>query len=157
MRRMFKLLFLGVAGTFLLCFLMALIGTASDNSGSTTSAKVTPVSSPQPVAAAPQEPPVDLNSAASLDEKYDIDAVSHCSVEADDYLRSVAKYDFKWQDTGWFEQKFDSYLKVVPSPGVLVMVSDKAMLQNGFGAYQRVELRCAYDTQAKTATFLIVQ
>jgi len=48
-------------------------------------------------------------------------------------------------------------MKDVPAPGVLVMVTNKVMLQNGFGAYERVELQCAYDIQAKTTTFTIAQ
>jgi hypothetical protein len=29
------------------------------------------------------------------------------------------------------------------------MVSNKVSLQNGFGAYERIELLCDYDTQSK--------
>jgi hypothetical protein len=130
----------------------------------------TPSSSPQPTASGsnpaapkaksvsdPPPRPVDLNNSDSLDQKYGIAASSACEVDADDYLKSAAKYEFKWEETGWLEQKFDKYMKDVPAPGVLVMVTNKVMLQNGFGAFQRVELQCAYDTQAKTTAFTIVQ
>jgi hypothetical protein len=124
---------------------------------SSTLPQPTPVSSASEPTSDPPPPPVDLNDSDALDKKYGIEAMSHCGVEADDYLKSVTKYEFKWEDTGWLEQKFDKYMKDVPEPGVLVMVSNKAMLQNGFGAYERVELQCAYDIQAKTTAFTIAQ
>ena len=98
----------------------------------------------------PSTPTVpDLNDAKALDEKYGIAAVVHCSSEADDYLRSITKYDFKWDETGFLEHKFDKYLLHVVSPGVLTSTSTKAKLQNGFGAYQRIEILCDYDTQTE--------
>ncbi len=90
-----------------------------------------------------------LNDAKALDEKFGTDAFIHCGVEADDYLRGVSKFAFKWDEIGFFEQKFDKYLSHVSSPGVLTMVSSKVSLQNGFGAYERIELLCEYDTQTK--------
>jgi hypothetical protein len=64
-------------------------------------------------------------------------------------LYGAAKYAFKWDEIGFFEQKFDKYLSHVSAPGVLTMISSKVSLQNGFGAYERIELYCDYDTQAK--------
>ena len=92
---------------------------------------------------------IDLTNAEALDDKYGLTAIADCDTEADDYLRSIAKYDFNWDHIGFLETKFEKYLKKAPSPGVLVMVSDKAKLQNGFGAYLHIELFCAYDTQAQ--------
>jgi uncharacterized protein len=92
---------------------------------------------------------LNLSDAKALDEKYGIAAAVHCSSEADDYLRSIAKYDFKWDETGFLESKFNKYLLHVVSPGVLTSTSDKAKLQNGFGAYQRMEILCDYDTQTE--------
>jgi hypothetical protein len=94
-----------------------------------------------------QRPPINLNDATALDNKYDIDANVGCGDGADDYLRQAAKYEFKWDDIGFFESKFDKYLKVVSARGILTLVTDKVSLQNGFGAYQHVELLCYYDTQ----------
>lgn len=102
----------------------------------------------QAAATSPSEQPPALNDAAALDAKYGIPAMSACSVYADDYLRKIAKYDFKWDDVGFLGQKFDKYLQKVRRPGVITMVSDKAKLQNGFGAFQHIELLCDYDTQA---------
>jgi hypothetical protein len=50
---------------------------------------------------------------------------------------------------GFLDQKFDKYRSHVSSSGVLTMISEKASLQNGFGAYHRIELICEYDTQTK--------
>jgi hypothetical protein len=103
----------------------------------------------QPTVSEQHTPSLDLTNAQQLDEKYGVDATVYCSSDADEYLRSVAKYDFKWDDIGFLENKFDKYLKHVAEPGVLVMVSEKAKLQDGFGAYQHVKLLCSYDTQSQ--------
>jgi hypothetical protein len=92
---------------------------------------------------------VDLSDARALDQKFGSDAIVGCAAEADDYLRSVVTYDFKWDDIGFFGIKFDHYLTKVPAPGVLTQVTNKVKLQNGFGAYKHVHLYCDYDTQAK--------
>jgi hypothetical protein len=97
--------------------------------------------------AQPAEAPIDLNDTGALDKKYGIFANGHCESDADDYLRSIAQFDFNWDKTGFLEFKFDRYSKDVQAPGVLTMVSNKAKLQNGFGAYQHIELFCDYDTQ----------
>ncbi|HEX4268875.1 MAG TPA: hypothetical protein VHY36_13385 [Steroidobacteraceae bacterium] len=92
--------------------------------------------------------PVNLKDASALDDKYWIEADGNCSAGADDYLRSIAKWDFKWDKEGFGDIKFDHFLKAVSTPGVLTVVSHKAALQNGFGAYQHIDLLCEYDTQA---------
>jgi hypothetical protein len=110
---------------------------------------VAPKAAPVHKAAPAATVATDLNDAKALDEKFGTDAFIHCGVEADDYLREASKFAFKWDEIGFFDQKFDKYRNHVSSPGVLTMVSNKASLQNGFGAYQRIELLCEYDTQAK--------
>jgi hypothetical protein len=97
----------------------------------------------------PPDSPAILNDAKALDAKYGIEATVFCGSHADDYLRSASQYAFKWDDMAFVEAKFDNYLKVVASPGVLTSVSNKVSLQNGFGAYTRIELFCEYDTQSK--------
>jgi hypothetical protein len=64
-------------------------------------------------------------------------------------LRGASKFAFKWDEIGFFDQKFDKILTHVSSPGILTLASNKVSLQNGFGAYERIELLCKYDTQAK--------
>jgi hypothetical protein len=122
--------------TFCIWFIGNLFG-----SHDTSSSASTP---PQPQAQAP----LDLNSSQSLDDRYGTKAAVSCSVYADDYLRQVSKYTFKWDDIGFLEQKFDKFLVRIDQPGVLIMASNKVSLQNGFGAYQRAQLYCHYDTQA---------
>lgn len=104
-----------------------------------------PKSTPTEEASVPDSLAV-LNSAEALDNKYSGGALV-CASDADEYLRSIAKYDFKWDDMHWYDMKFNSHLTTVKSPGVLTFVSDKAEIQNGFGAYQHIELYCDFDTQ----------
>lgn len=84
---------------------------------------------------------------AWLENKYGTKGALSCASYADDYLRKVAKYSFRWDDIGFFGFKFNSYLKTVSEPGVITYVSNRASLQNGFGAFVRIELLCDYDTQ----------
>jgi hypothetical protein len=130
---------LSILALGIFCILAA--GSMDDNSSAPN-----PTSSSEP-ASVPDGPEV-LNNAKALDDKYGIAAAIECASGADDYLRSIAKYDFKWDDMGMLDTKFDHYLKAVPSPGVLTSTSDKAKLQNGFGAYTHIELFCNYDTQS---------
>lgn len=90
-----------------------------------------------------------LNDAKYLDDHYGVGASIGCADGADEYLRSVAKWDFKWDEIGTLEAKFDKYRAYVKSSGILTSVSKKAKLQNGFGAFQHITLTCDYDTQAK--------
>lgn len=85
-----------------------------------------------------------------LDEKYGLEGPIRCSSGADNYLREIAKFSFKWDETGWLETKFDTYSTLVKAPGVITYSTKKVSLQNGFGAYQRIKLACDYDTQSKT-------
>jgi hypothetical protein len=93
------------------------------------------------------EKSLNLNDPDALYRKYQIYAKSYCESNADAFLRHAAKYDFRWETVGLLGQKFDHYLPKVALPGVLTMVSNRLMLQNGFGAYQRMVLYCSYDTQ----------
>jgi hypothetical protein len=97
----------------------------------------------------PTTDPNILNSSDALAKKYGTIASVYCADEADNYLRSVAKYTFKWDEIGTFDSKFDRFVEQVASPGVLTEASNKVTLQNGFGAYERVEIRCDFDTQKK--------
>lgn len=90
----------------------------------------------------------ELKDANYLDKRYWIQGSSACDVGADDYLRQVAKYDFAWDKTGFLESKFDSYSRMVRSPGILTLITNKAKLSNAFGAFQHVTLMCDFDTQA---------
>lgn len=89
----------------------------------------------------------ELSDSKYLEERYGAEAESLCEVGADDYLRSVAKWDFAW-DEGDKDDRFTQYRTYVKSPGVLTNISHKAKLQNGFGAYKHIVLTCDYDTQS---------
>jgi hypothetical protein len=91
---------------------------------------------------------IDLNNAPALDSRYGTDATAECGIRADEYLRSVSRYDFKWDDVGFLGSKFDKYLEETSKPGVLTLASNKAAIQNAFGAYQRITIFCDFDTQA---------
>jgi hypothetical protein len=96
-----------------------------------------------------EDSPATLNNAEALDAKYGIGAADRCAAGADDYLRSIARHRFQWDDTGMFQNKFDSFEHTVDSPGVLTLTSRKARLSNGFGVFSPIEIYCNYDTQTK--------
>jgi hypothetical protein len=137
---------------------LAAIGQCSDKDSKPAGAPAPAPAASEPAAApAPTVPETtaapavatDLNDAKALDEKYGTDALVYCASDADDYLRGASKFAFKWDEIGFFDQKFDKILTHVSSPGILTLASNKVSLQNGFGAYERIELLCKYDTQAK--------
>jgi hypothetical protein len=88
-----------------------------------------------------------LNSAEALDAKYGLAAAQRCAAGADDYIRSIARYRFNWDETGPLENEFDGFDHSVVSPGVLTLTSHKARLSNGFGVFSPIEIFCNYDTQ----------
>ncbi len=135
---------------------LSVIGQCSDKDSKPASAPApaAPASSQSasaPTAPETPAPPVatDLNDAKALDVKYGTDGLVYCASGADDYLREASRFAIKWDEIGFFEQKFNKFLTHVSSPGILTMVSDRVSLQNGFGAYERIQLYCEYDTQAK--------
>lgn len=120
-------------------------GNNSRSSSNPQNASTDAANPQQPKETTPPPSAAQLSSAQYLDDKYGIGGVSHCDVEADDYLRSIAKYDYAWDKTGFLETKFDHILTHVK----LTFVSQKAKLQNGFGAFQHITLYCDYDTQSE--------
>lgn len=87
----------------------------------------------------------------ALQERFSSDANAVCSVGADNYLRSIARYDFAWDDDakGLLAIKFDKFSKSSAGRGLLTVVSEKAKLANGFGAFSHVNVYCLYDVAAK--------
>lgn len=94
---------------------------------------------------------VNFSSAESIDAAFVSEGISACGFNADDYLRSIAKHDFKWDDDakGFLHEKFGSFRKSVASYGVITYISDKAKLQNGFGAFNPITLYCDYESRQK--------
>ncbi len=105
--------------------------------------------SPRPSTAPQQDSPAALADPRALLDKYGAIAASECSRGADEYVRSVANHGFKWENGGIYDEKFNEYLTVYVAPGVTTSISDKLLLQDGSGAFKRVELFCSYDTQKK--------
>jgi hypothetical protein len=115
-----------------------------------------PRPSPAKASPAPAKKPIDLNSAQALDAEYSMQASVSCESGADDYVRSTAKYGFKWEKSDRFEHEFNNYLREVKTSGILTLESDRLQLQNGFGAYQRMRIYCDYDSlTAKVVSFEI--
>lgn len=102
---------------------------------------------PGPSTSPQQDSPAALEDPRALHDKYAAIAASECSRGADEYVRSVARYEFKWEDAGNSGEKFNEFLTVYVAPGVTTSESDKLLLQDGSGAFKRVELFCSYDTQ----------
>lgn len=97
---------------------------------------------------APNPPTIDLNDSHALNDAYGIHAAISCASQADNYLRRVSKWSFKWDDINWLDRKFDNHLVPATAPGVITMTSNKVSLQNEFGAFRRVTLLCSYNTKA---------
>ena len=96
----------------------------------------------QDSAAVPEDP-------RTVQDKFGAIAASECSRGADEYVKSVARYEFKWEDVGMSDDKFNQYETVYVAQGVITSISDKLLLQNRFGAFKPVELLCSYNTQEK--------
>lgn len=85
-----------------------------------------------------------------LDEKFGNEATAACDVGATEYLRSLAAHDFAWDDDakGFFGDKFDHYSKLSAGNGLLTLITRKAKLSNGFGAFSHISVYCVYDAAA---------
>lgn len=154
-KRFVKVALIVAAVIIAVLVILVLVGTSdSGPSGNTTSGKASIDSAPpnEPTKS-PDTPAVQpltvaqLSDANFLDGKYEIAAESSCEADSEDYLRSIAKFDYGWDKTGFMESKFDKIMKQVVKPGVLTLVTHKAKLQNGFGAFEHITLYCDYDTQ----------
>jgi hypothetical protein len=105
--------------------------------------------SPGPSTSPQHDSAAALADPKALLDKYGAIAAAECSRGADEFVRSVARHGFKWEDVGMFDEKFDEYLTVYVAPGVTTSISDKLFLQDGFGSFKREKLFCTYDTQKK--------
>jgi hypothetical protein len=94
-----------------------------------------------------------LNDAEALHQKYGMLAAVACASGADNYIRSVSPHRFHWNDTGMLEPRFDDYSHTVASPGVIVMISQKAAISDGFGNFKPIAIHCNYDTESGEVLF----
>ena len=93
------------------------------------------------------------NDAEALYQKYGMLAAVACATGADNYIRSVSPHRFHWNDTGMLEPRFDEYSHTVASPGVIVMISHKAAISDGFGNFKPITISCNFDTQSREVLF----
>lgn len=80
-----------------------------------------------------------------LAEKNFASATVYCGA----YIEKLAKYDFKWTDEGLFETKFSHFRWKDKENGAITYIGDKAMFQNGFGAWQSHIYECDFDTRSE--------
>lgn len=86
----------------------------------------------------------------ALDDRFSDKAQAACSVGADDFLRSIAAHDFAWdsETDGWLGVKFNKFGTHSAGSGLLTLISDRAKLSNGFGAFTHINLYCLYDAKS---------
>lgn len=92
--------------------------------------------------------PVPLNNAQALYGKYGLTAAQRCAAGADDYIRSVTRHRFYWEeeDSGPLP-RFDGFSSTLIDGGVLTLNSNKVRVSNGFGIFSPMQIYCNYDTQ----------
>lgn len=88
-----------------------------------------------------------LNSAQALKAKYGIEAQQACAAGADEYVRSLTHHRFHWDVTDLLSPHFDRFSPTLSSAGVLILLTNKVSVSNGFGVFHPIEIACNYDTQ----------
>lgn len=138
--RRWKIRAAGIAIPIAVIFAIAVYGgLRAQKSKSTPANPNPPATSQQNSAVAPEDP-------KSLRDKYGAITASACSRGADDYVKSLSKYGFKWADNGMTGERFSQFMTFYVAPGMTSNVSDKLLLQDRRGAFNPVELMCSYDT-----------
>jgi len=78
-------------------------------------------------------------------DKYSRYAGSSCPP----HIERLAKYQHKWTDEGWFEQKFTHFQWKDRMGGVITFLGDKLRFQNGFGAWQNMVYECDFNVNTE--------
>ena len=86
-----------------------------------------------------------LNDLQCSFKKFSVDAEIDCSRP----IERLAKNNFEWTDTHWYEKKFDHIRWSDPSRKVVTYIGDKIKYQNGFGAWTYYTYECEFDTVNK--------
>jgi hypothetical protein len=91
------------------------------------------------------------NDPEALDKEFGTEAQVACSVGVDDYLREVAQYDFAWDKDaeGFLGVKFDKLSTASAGTGMLTLLTKRAKLSNGFGAFQHTDVYCLYNVASQ--------
>lgn len=73
-------------------------------------------------------------------------------------IESRSLYDFKWTDGLFGEPKFrvDDYMWVDPANGVIAYSGNQIQMQNGFGAWKRVNYQCQFNVNLGIVTKVIL-
>lgn len=94
------------------------------------------------------ENPVALNDAQALYGKYGLTAAQRCAAGADEYIRSVTRHRFYWEEGGdQLVPRFSGFSSTLIDTGVLTLNSNKVHVSNGFGVFSPIRVYCNYDTQ----------
>lgn len=93
--------------------------------------------------------PSTLNDARALHAKYGILADEDCAAGADEFIRSMTHHRFHWDTSDDLSPRFDRFATQVTAPGVLTMLSSKAAVGDGFGAFHPIQIECNFDTQSR--------
>lgn len=85
----------------------------------------------------------------ALDDRFGNESESACSRGANDFLKSIAAYDFKWDSEaeGFMGIKFDKFSLRSAGNGLLTSISTRARLSNQYGAFSKFQFYCLYDVR----------
>lgn len=85
----------------------------------------------------------------AIDKRFGSRAQSACEEGADQFLRRIAAHDFAWDRDaeGFFGDKFDKYGVKSVGNGLITLITDRAKLSNGFGAFTHITFYCLYDAK----------
>lgn len=82
-------------------------------------------------------------------DKFTAESNAYCRGLLEDNAASIAKWDFKIGEGGFFDFLFDKFRWADSSHQQIIYIGNKAKFQNGFGAWQRVGYSCSFDVATK--------
>ena len=108
----------------------------------------------KPVAAKAPEMQCMPDSALCLGKQNRSKALPQCVAA----IEAKAKYDYKWTDglLGDPKFRFDDYMWVDPSNGVIAYSGNQIQMQNGFGAWGKVSYQCQFNVNLGVVTKVIL-
>jgi hypothetical protein len=91
------------------------------------------------------------NDPIALDHEFGTEAQVACSSSVDEYLRSISRYDFAWDDDakGWNGVKFNKVPRQSTGYGMLTLLTTRVKLSNAFGAFEHKDIFCLYNVASK--------
>ena len=81
---------------------------------------------------------------SAIDDRFSADAQAACASGADDYLKSITSYEYKWDDDakGWLGIKFNMFSSKSAGVGLLTLLTNRVELSNAFGAFHHASFYC---------------